>query len=50
MAKKEIVKEEKEAKPRMYKSYDIRWLKKINKEHSDFNLVEEYEKKYGEIK
>lgn len=36
--------------PTNYKGYDIKWLKKLGDEHPDFPFVEEYEKKYGEIK
>lgn len=37
--------------PKMYKSYDIRWLKELGDEHPDSEkLVSEYEKKFGEIK
>lgn len=39
----------KEDKPRFYKGYDIRWLKKET-DHVDYFLVAEYEAKYGEIK
>jgi hypothetical protein len=38
----------KAVKPTFFKGYDIRWLKN-NPEHPDFNLVAEYEAKYGEI-
>lgn len=35
--------------PGMYKGYDIKWLKSIGSDHSDFSLVAEYEEQYGEI-
>lgn len=38
-----------EDKPRFYKGYDVRWLKKVE-DHPDKKLVEEYESKYGEVK
>lgn len=47
-AKKEIKEEKKESK--FYEGYDIKWLKLIGKIHPDYRLVEEYEKKFGEIK
>jgi len=37
-----------EEKPRIFKGYDIRWLKK-EVDHPDFFLVAEYEALYGEI-
>ena len=37
--------------PRFYKGYDIKWLKeKETEDHPDYNLVAEYEAKYGKVK
>jgi len=33
-----------------YKGYDIKWLKSVKNEHPDGHLVDEYEKKNGEVK
>ena len=33
-----------------YKDYDIRWLKGVKDEHPKGYLVNEYEKKHGEVK
>lgn len=36
---------------KMFKGYDIRWLKGLGEEHPDSGrLVSEYEKKFGVIK
>jgi len=44
--KKATVKE----KPRFYKSYDMKWLKKdAGEAHPDYYLVAEYEALFGEI-
>jgi len=37
-----------EEKPRFYKGYNMKWLKK-EEDHPDFFLVAEYEALYGEI-
>jgi len=37
-----------EEKPRFYKGYEMRWLKK-EIDHPDYKLVAEYEALYGEI-
>ena len=50
MAKQPLVKPEevKEEKPDTYKGYDIKWLKS-EPTHPEFNLVAEYEAKFGEV-
>ena len=35
-------------KPRMYKGYDIRWLKETE-DHPDYYLVAEYEAEFGKV-
>ena len=38
-----------EVKPKMYKDYDIKWLREIP-EHPDYKLVAEYDEKFGKEK
>ena len=45
MAKKKEKKAALNVLPRMFKGYDMRWLKSIP-EHPSFGLVAEYEEKY----
>jgi len=48
MPKEKVEKVEKKA-PKIYKGYDIHWLKS-EVDHPDHKLVLEYENKYGEVK
>lgn len=48
MSKKQASKDFTNKQAGFYKSYDIRWLKN-EPDHPAFNLVAEYESKYGEI-
>lgn len=51
MAKKNKSQSEKElAKVGFYKGYEMAWLKQLDADHPSKGLVEEFEKKYGEIK
>ena len=47
-AKKSKVSEKKLAEDGMYKGYDMKWLRGIGEDHPDFELVAEFDSKYGD--
>lgn len=48
MTKNKIVEKVVKKQPRIYKGYDIKWLRSEDAvDHPDRNLVDEYDAKYG---